>query len=239
MILHQILINDFDSIPSVLPNYTVFCQNELKRIYSDFDYCLWSNVKIKEFLKKHFDKGVVSAYNKLKPYSYKSDLARFCILYELGGIYVDINTRFLNPIQHLSNALYAFRDYSLSQRRGWYVSTSIIFSEPNNAILKTCIETILKNVSVNYYGETPLDPTGPGVLGQSIIDNPKNLSDNSGEIICITPMHENKTLAFVQDSGNIVALRKPNAPGDLTFFGFRGVNNYKEMWEQKNIYHDT
>lgn len=239
MFLHQIFINDKGDLPTQFPSYTEFCTNELRRIYYNWEYKIWSNKEIKKFLQNNFDDIVFKTYEKIKPYSYKSDLARYCILKIYGGLYVDLNTRFINHIQHDENVLFAFRDYSLTQRRGWYVSTSIIYSAVNNNILNTCVDILIDNVNKNYYGNSPLDVTGPGVLGKAINLNDKSLSDCSGELHCLTPLHENKTLAFVQDGGNIVAFRKPNAPGDLTFFGFLGVNNYKTMWERKDIYYDT
>jgi mannosyltransferase OCH1-like enzyme len=239
MFLHQILINDSKVIPKVLPNYTNFCTNELKRIYSNFHYKLWSYTDLDIFIKNFYDSYIYNAFLKLKPYSYKADLAKYCLLNHYGGLYVDLNTRFINPINDLNNNFFAFRDYHLSQRYGWYVSSSIMCSNKKNSILKTCLDLIISNVTKNFYGNSPLDITGPGILGQAVIKNDKAKSNINGELICLTPIHSFKTLAFVQDCGNIVAFFKPNSPGDLSFFGFEGVNNYKTMWENKDIYHDT
>lgn len=239
MFLHQILINDSKVIPKTLPNFTHFCSSELRKIYFNYRYKFWSYNDIDILIKTNFDSTVYNSFSKLKPYSYKADLAKYCILYNFGGLYVDLNVRFINKINNFNDNLFAFRDYHLSQRYGWYISTAIIFSNAKNSILKTCIDIIVENVNKNFYGNSPLDITGPGVLGQALIKNNKDLGEINGEIFCLTPMHNFKTLAFVQDCGNIVAFFKPNEPGDLSFFGFEGVNNYKTMWENKDVYNDT
>ena len=71
------------------------------RIHKDWialaiKYKLWVNTDIRIFLEKNYKKEVLEAYECLKPYAYKSDLARYCLIYKLGGGYVDLATRFEN-----------------------------------------------------------------------------------------------------------------------------------------------
>jgi mannosyltransferase OCH1-like enzyme len=43
-----------------------------------------------DFIKNHFRPEILKAYDSLKPYAFKSDLWRYCVLYIHGGIYMDM-----------------------------------------------------------------------------------------------------------------------------------------------------
>ena len=45
--------------------------------YKNHDYKLWDDEEIQSFLNEKFGKSILKAYLQLKPYCYKSDLARF------------------------------------------------------------------------------------------------------------------------------------------------------------------
>ena len=45
------------------------------------------------------DSDVLNAFDMLKPLAYKADLARYCLIYKLGGWYADIS---LKPVVGLS-----------------------------------------------------------------------------------------------------------------------------------------
>lgn len=66
------------------------CVDKLKRINPEFKHYLYDENECREFIKKNFDSDVLGAFDGLIPLSYKSDLWRFCVLYKLGGIYLDI-----------------------------------------------------------------------------------------------------------------------------------------------------
>ena len=55
------------------------------------------------FIKSHFSKRVLYAYDKLIPGAFKADLWRYCIIYINGGIYIDIKYECLHFkfIEHL------------------------------------------------------------------------------------------------------------------------------------------
>ena len=242
MKIHQILITDNNTIPEKLPDYGDYCQKETLSFYEGQDYKLWSGNEIENFLSAQFSQIVVDTYHKLKPYSYKADLARYCLLYVYGGLYFDLNTRFINPFvidQYDPASLFVFRDYHLVNKKSWSASTTIMYAKPNSPVLETAIDILVTNVKNNNYGHAPHMVTGPGVLGQAIMQNDPMLTNTNGELICLLPMHEMKWFGFVQDNGNIVAFRKPVMAGDLTSLGYEYVNNYFEMWNNLDIYNDN
>ena len=44
--------------------------------------------------------------------------------------------------------------------------TGLIAVKPRNEILFNCIQQIVENVKIRFYGRDSLDPTGPGLLGK-------------------------------------------------------------------------
>jgi mannosyltransferase OCH1-like enzyme len=73
-----------------LPPKMKKCVESVKKENPDFTYYLMDDKDCRQFLIENFDKEIVWAYDSLIPGAYKADLWRYCILYKLGGIYMDI-----------------------------------------------------------------------------------------------------------------------------------------------------
>jgi len=240
ILIHQILINDSNKLPNELPDYSQYCINEMLRVFPYAVPRLYSGEELESFIEDKFGKDVLHAYLSLKPYSYRSDLARFCLLNYCGGMYVDLNTRFINslPMDIITDhSFFAFRDYHALSQKSWAISTSIQYSKPKSMVTEKCIDIILENVKNKYYGHWAHYPTGPGVLGKAIMESEKHEHIlTSGEMFCLTPFHDQKWFAFIFDNADIIAFRKPTIGGDIESLGFQGTNNYVEMWKAKNVY---
>ena len=94
--IHQILITDkeYDELPPLIKKQT----NHTKQSFQNYEYKLYTKRTVIEFIKKYFDLETYRAFNKLKPYSYKADLAKYCLSYAKGGWYVDITIKLLSNI---------------------------------------------------------------------------------------------------------------------------------------------
>jgi mannosyltransferase OCH1-like enzyme len=123
------------------------------------------------FISAHFEPDVLHAYDALIPCSYKSDLWRYCVLYILGGIYVDIKYKTVNGFRFvgLTDGEHFVRD---ADPRNVY--TALMVSMPHHPILLQCIQQIVKNVDNKDYGDSPIHPTGPGLLGSFFTQEEKN-----------------------------------------------------------------
>lgn len=64
--------------------------NKLKQDNPEFEHHLYDDMMCRIFIRDNFDESVLYAYDKLVPGAYKADLWRYCILYKMGGIYLDI-----------------------------------------------------------------------------------------------------------------------------------------------------
>jgi len=248
MKIHQILINDTNKSPDEFPEYHNICYKQIKNLYPNEEYYLYSGEKIEEIIKSNFEDDVFIAYKKLRPYSYKGDLARFCLLYLYGGLYIDLNVKLINTIPNLDVfKFFAFRDVTKSSKRSWSVATSIIFAAKKSKIMKKCIDIIVENCKNEHYGISVLDVSACIVLGRAIMTSNEDINfiATDGELCYINPQKEENYsyhFAYLMDKDDkIIAYRKPNINntnncGDISYFGFNGTNNYIEMWKDKEVY---
>jgi len=209
----------------------------VKNAFPDANYEIFTKETLRQFIVDHYDADVVWAYDTLRPYSYKADLGRFCLLNALGGWYFDIGVRVQNPVDVGERIkMVAFRDIQRFSFTSWACATTVLYSQMANPALVTAIELIVRNCHEQYYGITPLCPTGPTLLGQALAMNRGQADFVYGDYLELTPTHEQKNRAFVLPDGTIMAWSKPAGGGDLTALGAKGVNNYNELWSKREIY---
>jgi hypothetical protein len=252
MLIHQILINVEKSVPKKLPKFSNLCIDKIKTLYTNCEYKLYSSGDIEEIIKNNFDIKVFRAYNSLKPYCYQSDLARYCLLYLFGGLYVDLNIYFLNAIKIDPELDFiAFRDLSFLSTNYLAIQTGLLYSKPKSTISEKCIEIIVEHCNKKYYGYHPIDVTGPTVLGKAFMMSNNFIAQTIGDVLDIDISTLDKNIvdeiksygyddmiySYVEDStGKIIAIRKSSRPGDIETLGFKGTNNYVDMWNQRNVY---
>jgi len=146
----------------------------IKKNNPNFKYYLFDDNDCREFIEKNFNEEVLFAYDNLIPGAYKADLWRYCILYKMGGIYMDMKYR---PINN-------FKLYNLLEKEHWVLDAdnigiynAIMVCKPNNEILLKAIQKICNNVKNKYYGNNFLEPTGPQLLENFFSKEEKNNFD--------------------------------------------------------------
>ena len=209
----------------------------IKELFPNHIYHLYNNHSIEEFLLENFDDNIIKTYRKLKPYSYKCDFARYCILYEKGGWYFDLGLKLVKGMQvHDDTSLIIFRDINKYTNVSWACASGIIYSHKKNKILSKAIEMIIENTKNNFYGVTALCPTGPSLWGRAISYVGTDENAIIGDFIELTPNFKKKNKAMVLPDGTIFAFNKDAPGGDLESLGCKGVNNYNDFWLAKDIY---
>lgn len=119
----------YDNIQQYAPN--------LEHIVYDDNECI-------DFLKENYDLEVAEAFKTLSYPPHKADLFRYCYLHKYGGIYFDIKTILLKPINEI---FYRNLNYTVI----WLntIHQGIIASKRNNPIFINLIEHILANKRTN------------------------------------------------------------------------------------------
>jgi mannosyltransferase OCH1-like enzyme len=144
----------------------------------EFDYYLYSHEDCAAFIADNYDKDVLAAFHALKPGAFKSDLWRYCILYKLGGVYLDIKYYSTVPLINIidENQTIFVRDadsYLFQAISGDFsfqkcFNNAFMVSPPRNEIFKRCIDDIVKSYKQRSYNRNILDVTGPCMLGRII-----------------------------------------------------------------------
>lgn len=257
MKIHQILINDSGKLPNKFPDFHNACKEQLLKLYPNSEYHLYSGDEIESILKENFEEDVYISYKRLKPYACRADLARLCLLYLYGGLYVDLNLYFLSRIEYLEHLNFlAFRDLPELSLQSWAVQNGIMYSEKGSSVTKNAINLIVKHCKTNYYGLQCVDVSATTVLGRAIVQSlPSDRIYTPGQLTSFSPeslpeslfdeiekfgynRFSGVMLGFVSNDNILIALRKPCGGGDIESMGFSGTNNYVKMWENRDVFFD-
>lgn len=235
--IFQIYLSDDDALPVGLEQ----CTQTIASNRGDYQHRIAGGKELRSLLETAFSAEIVRAYDSLVPYSYKADLGRFCLLFKFGGWYMDITVTLTHPLPVLSGIGHiAFKDAPWPNQHAWETSTSVIYACAGSKVMEAAIGIILDNCRNEYYGTSPLDPTGPGVLGRALaIAGPDNATI-TGMYLPLTPQHAQKNFAFVLPDGRILAWGKkthgtPLGDG-LAHYGATGTNSYTELYKNRMIY---
>lgn len=71
----------------------------IKQYAPECTHIIMDDDDIKVFLKKYYTDIVYDTFISLKNGAHKADLARYCLLYIYGGIYMDIKTELIKPLR--------------------------------------------------------------------------------------------------------------------------------------------
>ena len=238
----QIFISDHNADPPELLSGAI---TSVQQCFSAYHYTRHNGESLRAFITQHFDREVVAAFDKLRPYAYKADLGRYCLLYQHGGWYADISILIRQPVGPVGpdvDLVYFFDlgDGVVPGRSLFDVSNSLIYAKPRQSILEQAIRTVVRHCQEEYYGTSIYCPTGPGVLGAAIASQPRSRRHLTGHLMALTPNHPRRNLSFVLPDGQILALFKKGwmPPGEVLFGKREGTNNYADLWVQRRIYNE-
>ena len=133
----------------------------------DYEHRYFSDADRRNFIKQHFEPVVLRAYDKLIPGSYRADLWRYCVIYQNGGVYVDIKLGALVPMsQIITNDV----DMVLvNDNLDGSMFTSFFAAVPKHPALRRCIDITVQRVMNEEYGPYMVYPTGPLAMGAAML----------------------------------------------------------------------
>lgn len=127
--------------------------------HPDWTFILWTEKEIAllELEKKEL-------YDLSTNYGEKSDIARYEILYQFGGIYIDCDLKCLQPLDIFSEKTNFFAGVSHDYFGSPLINNAIIGSSPHHPVLKKCIDLITKVRSSDQPVTKIIGTTGPKIL---------------------------------------------------------------------------
>jgi Glycosyltransferase sugar-binding region containing DXD motif len=230
--LHSIFLS---SEKEALPHRIQVNIDSFKAHHPGLPHRLYDNESLRDFISKSFDREVLAAYDELVPFAFKADLGRYCLLYELGGLYADLSVFFYDRIfseEDLSK-LYIFRE--ASSGAPWSVSVSIIAAAPKMTVFENCIRKICEHAREKYYGDDALCPTGPHLFGAQIARSTELKNICAGEVLRLPSKRGAHNYAYVSRAGEFVAINYKKGIGIGTL-GAKTSQSYAKLFALNQIY---
>ena len=228
--IFQIFISN--SKETKLPELLESKTQKVKDTYQDYTHKIYNNEMCRDFLFE-FDKETLNSYDTLKPYAYKADLTRLCLLHEYGGWYFDISLypEFKLEFDSTVEGLLIFNKGSN------IIENCTLYFKPKNIFLAESIKQLNYNVLRKYYGKNALSPTGPALLRKIYEKLGKDHFVNYKSAIFKNthPAPPARKLVVEYENKIFVRHKFPQITG-LLHLGIKNTNIYDKMWENNDIY---
>jgi hypothetical protein len=130
-------------------------KKNIMSLNENINYQLFDFEDGKKFINDNFEPNIanrlVERINNLRRFAHKSDLLRYCLLYKLGGVYIDIDLKPLVPFRDIIKD-YNFVSQLPCQKRinpendypYKHIVNGFIYSEKNNGFLFNEIKFLMK-----------------------------------------------------------------------------------------------
>ena len=125
---------------SKIPN-KVFAN--IKKFAPNYSHIVYDDEECYSFLLNEFGHETANVFKNLKKGPHKADLFRYCYLYRNGGIYLDVKTELIKPINSIFTS--KSRNYTVLSKNKGQIYQGIIACASNNPILKELINYIINN----------------------------------------------------------------------------------------------
>jgi len=227
-IIHKVIIVDDMKLPQLLPAMEQ-AVGSFRDMNPHYELRLYSGGDCTKYIKRHYDEDVLNAFRVLRPYSYKCDLFRYLVLLQEGGFYSDMRQVCLRPLDEAFSS--DFEWFSALDRL--YMHTAFLASVPGHPWLQRAVDAVLRNVALRRYGDSPLDPTGPGVLGSACVLAEKRPRWLLGEL---------RDGFVTSHRGERVVLGKYRRPCGRAYAAAEwgaedgGGNSYNRLWHAREVY---
>jgi inositol phosphorylceramide mannosyltransferase catalytic subunit len=147
-IIHQIWLG------SAFPEKYKEFQQSWKTNHPDWQYILWTEKEIENF-------GLINKekFDLAQNFGAKSDIARYEILYRIGGLYIDTDFECLKPFDYLCDRLSFFAGCISDDK--FEMANGLLASCPGHPVLKHCIEKLKQSDVIGNDTWKIMENTGP------------------------------------------------------------------------------
>lgn len=140
-----------------LPVYVNYLWNRI--LAPTFEYRLFSDEECFRYVREHFDGPIADAYGRLQVGAAKADFWRVLVLWQEGGIYLDVDAALCWPPE----LIFQKGQSELLIHQNGKITNFYMASAPRNRLMKEIAHRILENIQQNTI-ESVFDMTGPTVV---------------------------------------------------------------------------
>lgn len=113
-----------------------------------FEYNFVNDAEIDDYISTFFESRVYDAYKRITCGPAKADMYRYCVLYETGGVYVDID---ITPVKSLKNYIFNSDLTVVNDMYGLY--NAFIACKKRHPFMLKCIHAVCDNIENNRYNK--------------------------------------------------------------------------------------
>lgn len=151
-----------------LPEKAKKCQSSWTR-QKHYQYQFMDDGKIETFMKENFSPKIIQTFKRMPLGVMKADMWRYCVLYIHGGIYSDIDSVSIKPIEEWK--IQEEDRIIIGLENDLHFCQWTIISEPKHPILKTVIQLIVDEAEKGFDLKNEHfvhHHTGPGIWTRAI-----------------------------------------------------------------------
>ena len=153
---------------SPLPEVYATCQSTILELHPDFEYKFWTDEDMFDEIKTNFPL-YYEAFMALPRMIMRIDMFRYFLMYQYGGLYVDLDYMMFKPFDMLESdakiVLPSNREECRNSTKYTCTGNSIFASEPNHPFWKMVIDTLFTNKREKFRtNQDVVNGTGPVFL---------------------------------------------------------------------------
>lgn len=160
---------------SDLPWITRFYIYRMKKKNPAWNYEFYDDSRILDLFENHFPPEYLKAYKSLTIGAAKADFFRYAVLYQFGGVYLDIDGYVKTPFRKFIKQ----EDVAVISNEGnpgLYCQWALIFDK-GHPFLKKTLEDVLENIQQHRFPNNVHSTTGPAAftkaVNQVLAENPE------------------------------------------------------------------
>ena len=157
--IHQIYWSDETLPDEYMDNIEIIVHH-----HPDWKYILWDEKSCLELLENEMS-DVLHYIDRCKHIIQKCDLMRYFILYNQGGLYLDLDIKMFKPFEYILTKYPDSQEIFFKENtKERLVTNSVMFSYPNSYIFKKCIEWLKLSDTTIKSSKDIILTTGPAFL---------------------------------------------------------------------------
>ena len=105
-----------------------------------------------QFFRDHWSTEYAEFFKSIRDGPIKADFWRACIMYTFGGVYVDADARFVEPIDSFIEPNTSF--CTSGSKHIWHVNPLFLVAQPGLPLLKDCVQFMydMRTTQYSYWG---------------------------------------------------------------------------------------
>lgn len=160
-----------DNYP-ILPPHWKESSDKWRQLHPTWEYQLWDEVSSRNLIRDKYH-WFLDIYDQYPHHIQRVDAAKYFILYEFGGLYVDLDIEPLVPIDkyfNSENEIFLAGSANVS----FSLTNALIGSKRKSKFWKAVFDLMVETSCKSYFGKhlTVMNTTGPLMITKVMVDYP-------------------------------------------------------------------